>query len=287
MSFLRQSHNVKPERWGSDADVQFAVAKNSEKIYGIDHKSNVLVMPLFFGFPCLDFSGKQNHGTPYGGVAYDGQGLILDGTNDYVDVGTNSSLQISTGDFSISSWIKTDLSHTGVIFAKGDVDQAPYIGYQVYTRTTDPYIRIYTIEGVNNTSQTTSQPQNIHDGLKHYIVAQRNSGNLQIYVDGIIKSNESLTLRDVSNTQTAFIGRRLSNNLNSLPFNGLIDEARISNVARTAQWIATEYNNQSDVASFLTIGAEECLSVPATRSGGENVKTRIKGGVIFKGGVRF
>jgi len=45
--------------------------------------------------------------------------------------------------------------------------------------------------------------------------------------------------------------------------------------------------NQSDVASFLTIGAEECLAVPATRSGGENVKTRIKGGVIFKGGVRF
>ncbi|MBU4082789.1 LamG domain-containing protein [Patescibacteria group bacterium] len=40
-------------------------------------------------------------------------------------------------------------------------------------------------------------------------------------------------------------------------FDGLIDEARISNVARTAQWIATEYNNQSDVASFLTIGAEE------------------------------
>ncbi|MBU4455704.1 hypothetical protein KJ586_04310, partial [Patescibacteria group bacterium] len=66
------------------------------------------------------------------------------------------------------------------------------------------------------------------------------------------------------------------------------DEVRIYNTARTAGWITTEYNNQSSVGSFMAIGAEVCMPVPAERSGGgENVKTRIKGGVRFRGGSRF
>ena len=40
-----------------------------------------------------------------------------------------------------------------------------------------------------------------------------------------------------------------------------MDEARISNIARTADWVLTEYNNQFDPgnigsAGFLTIGNE-------------------------------
>ncbi len=38
-------------------------------------------------------------------------------------------------------------------------------------------------------------------------------------------------------------------------FNGIIDEARISNVARSADWIATEYANQSGSTAFYTVGA--------------------------------
>jgi hypothetical protein len=52
---------------------------------------------------------------------------------------------------------------------------------------------------------------------------------------------------------------------------GVLDELRISNVARTAGWIATEYNNQSDPASFYTMGepgtVEETITAPAAPSG--------------------
>ena len=43
-------------------------------------------------------------------------------------------------------------------------------------------------------------------------------------------------------------------------FNGIIDEVRISSVARSADWIAAEYNNQQTVSSFMS------LSTPATGS---------------------
>jgi len=40
-------------------------------------------------------------------------------------------------------------------------------------------------------------------------------------------------------------------------FNGLIDEVRVSNIARSADWIATEYNNQYTPSAFYSFGSEE------------------------------
>ena len=40
-------------------------------------------------------------------------------------------------------------------------------------------------------------------------------------------------------------------------FVGMIDEARVSNIARSAEWIATTYNNHSAPASFVVVGAAE------------------------------
>ncbi len=39
-------------------------------------------------------------------------------------------------------------------------------------------------------------------------------------------------------------------------FRGYFDEARVSNTARSADWILTEYRNQSSPSTFLSAGAE-------------------------------
>jgi hypothetical protein len=44
-------------------------------------------------------------------------------------------------------------------------------------------------------------------------------------------------------------------------FNGKIDEARIASVGRSADWITTEYNNQSAPGTFETLGSEVSLAV--------------------------
>jgi hypothetical protein len=39
-------------------------------------------------------------------------------------------------------------------------------------------------------------------------------------------------------------------------FNGTLDEIRISNTARSADWLKTEYNNQSSPSTFYSFGTE-------------------------------
>ena len=41
------------------------------------------------------------------------------------------------------------------------------------------------------------------------------------------------------------------------PFDGIIDEVRISDITRNSDWILTEYNNQANPVSFLFFGPEE------------------------------
>ena len=48
-------------------------------------------------------------------------------------------------------------------------------------------------------------------------------------------------------------------NPDSYEATGIIDEIRISGAARSADWIKTEYNNQSDPTSFYSVGASSCF----------------------------
>jgi hypothetical protein len=60
-----------------------------------------------------------------------------------------------------------------------------------------------------------------------------------------------------TSTSSVIIGAREDGSQN---FGGTLDEVRISNENRSADWISTEYNNQNDTASFLYAGTEEATS---------------------------
>jgi hypothetical protein len=47
-------------------------------------------------------------------------------------------------------------------------------------------------------------------------------------------------------------------------FNGQIDETRVSNIVRSSSWIYTEYNNQVNPNSFLTVGIQQAVTDPRT-----------------------
>ena len=60
-------------------------------------------------------------------------------------------------------------------------------------------------------------------------------------------------------TGSTEIGRREGENTAGRIFNGHLDEVRISNIARSADWIATEYNNQKTLSSFYIVDLEETV----------------------------
>ncbi len=50
------------------------------------------------------------------------------------------------------------------------------------------------------------------------------------------------------------------NNISVGRFQGALDEVRVSKSIRSADWITTEYNNQSATSTFYTIGSESQIT---------------------------
>jgi len=223
----------KPQRWGSVSDIQYAIRKNFEKIYGVDPDSNVLVMPLFWGFPCLDFSGKQNHGTPVGGVAYHSNTLSFDGVNDYVDCGSLVSSGI-TNTFSIAAYIKVASNNYSV--HRGIVAFPTYpLSYLTRTLVTYGYIQFYVWTTSGNNQIDGLLPV---VGVWQQVVFTYDGSNIRIYQDAIQTGIAALSGNLIQYGDNTIIGQWRP----SEGFNGLISDVRINNTPLTAEQIALFYD---------------------------------------------
>jgi len=90
-----------------------------------------------------------------------------------------------------------------------------------------------------------------------YIVGVYDGSDKKTYIVGALDKTEVRTVMTGNlrnNSRPFYIGR---NPGDGVTFNGVIDEVRISNVPRPAEWIQTEYNNQRAPAAFYTVGIEE------------------------------
>ncbi|MEO6979441.1 MAG: LamG domain-containing protein, partial [Mucilaginibacter sp.] len=102
---------------------------------------------------------------------------------------------------------------------------------------------------INRTS--TPNPTAFAAGAWHYIQSVYTGTTLSTYVDGAQYKNLSTTNNPSVNT-TLYIGVGEGGTI--LYFNGVIDEPRVSNVAKSADWIKAEYGNQNSPATFTTVG---------------------------------
>lgn len=100
-------------------------------------------------------------------------------------------------------------------------------------------------------------PLTYNDTTWHYVhVTFDTSANSIIYVDGASKVTAGMTLTTWAATNT---GIGSGDTSQDFPWNGSLDEVRISNTVRSANWITTEYNNQSAPSSFYTVGTEQAI----------------------------
>jgi hypothetical protein len=83
-----------------------------------------------------------------------------------------------------------------------------------------------------------------------------------LYINGVTDStlvNNGAAI-DYKTSQDLVLGQR-SPYATGYPWFGLLDEIRISTVARSADWIATEYLNESSPSAFYAVGAENAVTV--------------------------
>ncbi|MHA2248549.1 MAG: DUF2341 domain-containing protein, partial [Candidatus Hodarchaeales archaeon] len=199
----------------------------------------------------LDSTINNNDGTSYGSMTSNDQvtgkiggSLDFDESNDYINSGDIADI---TDEITIECWVQLPSqrpvhTHPDIVGKDGqykiyhDGDNDGYITFSVKTDLSQKW------------PGKTGNPINtwIH------VVGTYDGSNALIYINGVEQTSQALTGTIVQTTNPLRFGADPSNY-----FGGLVDEIRISNITRSAEWILTEYNNQNNPSSFISVGSEE------------------------------
>ncbi len=176
-----------------------------------------------------DYSGYNNNGTSYGGVTYGVQGkvgnaLSFDGSDDYIDCGSDESLAFGTGNFTIGLWIKANgTSQYNAILDKGQPLDSSKSGYQLFL--TNGLLRYNISDGAGHwTELVVGGSPDMRDNIWHHFVWVYNGTNNKFYLDKTLLDTDSWTYGSGNPTANFLLATSWIT-----PFSGLIDEVRIYN----------------------------------------------------------
>jgi len=211
-----------------------------------------------------------NNGTNHSATAATGkvQGGVsfVAASSQYFDVGSDASLNI-TGDITVEFWVNPTTTATQLLFTR--LVSGPGNGYTAFVNVGGASAHFAFYFDVQNagvekfalpsSTLATGSWTHVVGILSGTTVSLRINGAEPAYDSGSARTGASIG----STSVTATVGR--DSRAASYYGNGLMDEIRVSNVARSTAWILTEYNNQNlpgniGTAGFLTFGAETANS---------------------------
>jgi len=205
--------------------------------------------------PQMKDSKNANHGTSYGSMTSGDQvaakingGLDLEGTDDYINAANNGSTLNVGQAFTVEAWVKRDTTGTKAVATKAYSDQYSF------KLSLDGATNIVRLDVNTGAGYVNVQGDTIADSNWHYVGAYSNGTNIKVFKDGVVHANSNSTPAAIpydSNNLWIGTGRWTSNPVDYL--DGMIDEVRISNVARSACWIGTSYNNQESPLTHIDV----------------------------------
>lgn len=248
--------------------------------------------PSAGGAPITDYTAGTNDGTPNGGMtsgdlvtAQIGDGLDFDGNNDYINIG--DILIDGLTQITVEAWIRpTALPSKGspsghnsnegaIVHKSGNSDDN--LGVTVATGG----MAFYIDDGGNNTPVAAAPST----GAWMFVACTWDNSTMIIYQDGASAATMGSVTGTFVNNSNALRFGGVHGNAGGNPheFTGIIDEIKISNIAHSADWVLTEYNNQNSPSTFYTVSTElnasdlcatlpiELLDFEARKSGISNV----------------
>ena len=147
----------------------------------------------------------------------------MDGTGDYFTTSTSSDYTFGTGDFTVETWLRIDEDYAGnsnyptILDARTDGSYTNF--WVVYVHPTQKSIIFYTVGGDRITSDIK-----IERGHWYHIAVVRNSGETQLYVNGISQGAYSDST-NYSNTSIVFGSNAVT--LGSYVFDGAFSNLRV------------------------------------------------------------
>ena len=216
-----------------------------------------------------DSTSNSNDGTkkaanePIEATGKIGKGQDFDGSasgDDYITPA--NMLVVNNTSWSISAWIRS--SGIGTIFGEGYNGNTSW-ALLLQIDPNSPYsARIIFKENATWKCEAKGTTA-INDDAIHYIVGtQASKSSRSVYVDGgAVEGTNTDLLGDMSILNTCHIGI-LERSTFGTSSDGWIDEVRVSNIARSVEWMGAEYKNQSDPGTFVIEGTPE---IPALAMG--------------------
>jgi len=179
----------------------------------------------------------------------------FDGINDYVTLSTN---YIFDANHMLTFWAAIEAQDSlGII--NGNLGYYAYLRFGDLAGTYDDYIVGETNTNADVVKLTFNSPITV-GVLYHFVITQDGSKVWRLYINGVLQTvtdtttNSQLTMRRIGH------GRPTTDY-----FNGIIDEVRIYNTAKSAEWIKADYYSGSN--SLLSYGTEsEIVEVTITSS---------------------
>jgi hypothetical protein len=211
-----------------------------------------------------DASTFGNDGTGNGGIGLTNfsEGMIghagaFDGIDDFVTIGTNPSLLFSN-QLTVSAWIYAESFKvdSGVIVAKSVSHGSVSSDNVFFVRGADSYLTGAVRSSGEFTDLATGALSNT--GTWHHVAMTYRDGNGALYFDGAEVATDSASSPIDPDDHPIHIGGWGLVDSDRL-WHGRIDEVRISAVSRPAEWIAAEYDNQSEPGTFVQPGPVEVL----------------------------
>ena len=207
-----------------------------------------------------DSTSNNNDGTNYESTntaGFMGDAQNFDGINDRIRIPASQTLNTSSLTASVWIYPKGSATKLGYIVSDYNWDDSPdYKRYAIFLSNGSNQIRGY---GFKTDGSNINVVDDSDIGLNqwHFVHLTISSTTISLYLDGsLIQARYDFSggLQQ-KGIKPIDIGDEIECGDGSNPFNGIIDEVRISNISHSAYWIATEYNNQHDPNSFYSVGS--------------------------------
>lgn len=218
-----------------------------------------------------DSTSNDNDGTTAGSMttgdliaAISNKGLEFDGSNDYVSVPDDTTLDI-TDDISISFWFKESGSSAGwtSLVSKRDNAEAVDANYGInFNPDGGTNLFGFFMYDSGYAAHRISWSANFSSATWYHIciTATQNGANIdvEIFKDGASISSGTISSKSLSaNNAPVYFAATDTTFTGDEPFNGVMDEIRIANEVHSDAWIKAQHSAEDDNASFITLAAAE------------------------------
>jgi len=210
----------------------------------------------------LDSTSNNNDGQGGGGsggkVPKDVAGKIgvaqdFDGKKHYIDIADSSSLH--QNDFTLETWFNGDNVASGSHLMGKQMGGGNFNSYIFYFATTGS-MRFHSAPSGGGWCCPTDAP-GISSGSWYHVAVTKSGTTIKMYLNDIEVASTSNNPTALGFDANSLLLGADNNAGGTMFWDGKIDEVRLSDIARSAGWLNTEFNNQNSPSTFFTSGVEE------------------------------